>query len=285
MASRTTLSSPATSAEERRRELEDQRATLLRSIEDLDAERAVGDITDDDYRVLRDRYVARAAAVLRALEHDSGEVPPVSAAGGLPASPQLSAAEGPTPVRRRRRRILLWGAVALFASAAVVLVTAELTTRLPGQTATGTITLSRAQQQQRTLAQAQVLETEGKDAQALTLYHQVLQQDPTQEQALAESGWLEFEAGVVAKNGTLLSDGQAQEQRAERADPTGYAPHLYLGSMLLVEGQWKGATGEYSQFLADDPPVSLEQTAWPYVVRAFDQAHETVPPVPAGVNG
>lgn len=283
MANRATLASSASAADERRRELEDRSAFLLRSIEDLDAERAAGDIADDDYRALRQRYVARAAAVLRALEDDTDVLPAVSADEERSAFGEAEV-PSPTPVRRRRR-ILLWGSVTLFVAAAVVLVTAEVTARLPGQTATGSITLSRAQQQQRTLAQAQVLESENEDAQALALYQQVLQQDPTQEQALAESGWLEFEAGVVAKSGTLLSDGQAEEQRALRADPTGYTPHLYLGSMLLAEGQFPAAAGQYTQFLADDPPVSLEQTAWPYVVRAFEQAHETVPPVPAGVRG
>jgi tetratricopeptide (TPR) repeat protein len=288
MAGPVTLPSSPAPASGWRRELEDRRGFLLRSIEDLDAERAAGDISEDDYRALRDRYVARAAEVLRALEDGPGEAPaahPEDGPDGTPAVPAAAEDAASAPTRRRRRRILLGGAVALFAAAAVVLVVAEVTARLPGQTATGSIALSHTQQLQRTLAQAQVLESEGKDSQALALYHQVLRQDPTQEQALAESGWLEFEAGAAAKDAALLSTGQTEEQQAERADAGAYAPHLYLGSMLLVEEKFQEAVGEYTQFLADDPPVSLEQTAWPYVVRAFDQAHEAVPPVPAGVSG
>ena len=255
--------------------LEDERRFLLRSIEDLDAELAAGDIAEADYRLLRDRYVVRAAEVLRALEVEAEHtdepdetVPPPSMAR-----------------RPGRRRLLLWGAVAAFAAAAVVLVVSALSARLPGQTASGSISLSVAQALARTQAQAGTLESEGKAAQALVLYRQVLSEDPTDEQALAETGWLEFEAGVVSKKPSLLSTGQAEEVKAERSDPSAYAPHLYVGSMLLVEGQPVQAAAEYHQFLADDPPVSVEQTAWPYVVRAFDEAGEPVPPTPAGVHG
>lgn len=284
VAGRPPAASPSTSSLDRR-QLEDERGLLLRSIEDLDAERDSGDISEADHRALRDQYVARAAAVLRALEGAAPEEPPLPGAGRRTTSSEPEEVS-PTPVRRwRRRRILLWGAIVTFVAAAVVLVATEVTSRLPGETASGSIALSNTQERQRTLAQAQVLESEGDDAQALTLYHEVLEQDPTQEEALAESGWLEFEAGVLAKNGTLLAEGQAAEQKAQQADPSDYGPHLYLGSMLLVEQEFQQAAAQFDRFLADDPPVSLEQTAWPYVVRAFDQAGEAVPPVPAGVKG
>jgi hypothetical protein len=167
----------------------------------------------------------------------------------------------------------------------VALVAAELGTRLPGETSSGSISLSQAQQLQRTLAQAEVLEAQGSAASALALYHQVLQQDPTQEQALAESGWLEYEAGVSAHRAALLSAGQADEQAAERVDPGAYAPHLYLGSMLLVEGRPAASATEFATFLVSSPPVAVEQTAWPYVVRAFTGAGRPVPPLPPGVHG
>lgn len=268
--------------------LEEERTFLLRSIEDLDAELAAGDITEPDYRLLRDRYTARAAAVLRALDDDvvSGEVavPDVSASDAGDTSRATSRAVGP-PVHKRRRRLLVWGALALFAVVAVVLVVADVTSRLPGQTSSGSLELSTPEQLARALAQAQTLESQGKDSQALAVYHQVLARDPDQDQALAETGWLEFEAGVLATKGSLLSTGQAEEQRAERVAPTAFAPHLYLGSMALVEGEPSQAAREFSQFLADSPPVSEEQTAWPYIVRAFTDAGRTVPPVPAGVHG
>jgi tetratricopeptide (TPR) repeat protein len=273
---------------EQRRHLEDERDFLLRSIEDLDSERAAGDLADADYEALRDDYTARAALVLRTLANapDPSEAPSGDDTGAVPPNALERPDEATDAGRpRRRRRLLLWGALAAFAIAAVVLVVAEVTVRLPGQTSSGSITLSRTQQLERTLAQAETLENEGKLSQALVLYHQVLAQDPTQEQALTESGWLEYEAGVAARNSTLLSRGQENELAAEHADPSAYAPHLYLGSMLLVENQSSSAADEFSRFLAASPPVTVEQTAWPYVVRAFTQAGRPVPPVPAGVKG
>lgn len=266
-----------------RRQLEQQREHLLRSIEDLDAERAAGDVSDADYSALRSDYTARAAAVLRAMEDHDAVTPPESCEPGK----QAAVSGGPVVQRRqrRRRRWLLWGGIALCAAAAVVLVAALVAPRLPGQTSSGTVRLSSAEQLQRTLGQAQLLESKGNASQALALYHEVLMKDPTQEQALAESGWLEFEAGVSAHNGKLLSDGQAAETEAEQVDPTAYAPHLYLGSMLLVEGHAGDAASEFSLFLQSDPPLPAEQTAWPFIVRAFTGAGRPVPPSPAGVSG
>ena len=47
--------------------LEEERDFLLASLDDLERERAAGDVDDHDYRTLRADYTARAAAVLRAL--------------------------------------------------------------------------------------------------------------------------------------------------------------------------------------------------------------------------
>lgn len=269
-----------------RRRLEDERTFLLRSIEDLDAERRAGDLDDADYHALRDDYTARAATVLRALEEGQAPGPAAGDSAAATAEPAHTAGEVAPGVRwRGRKRVLLWGALAAFGVAAVVLVVAEAAARLPGQTSSGSITLSQAQQLQRTLAQAETLEGEGNLSRALVLYRQVLAQDPTQEQALAESGWLEYEAGASARNATLLSRGQGDELAAEHADPSAYAPHLYLGSMLLVEGRASSAADEFSRFLLSSPPVAVEQTAWPYVVQAFTRAGRPVPPVPAGVKG
>src|SRR5437868_2380987 len=49
-------------------DLLEERDFLLRSLRDLEAERAAGDIEENDYRELKDDYTARAAAVIRALD-------------------------------------------------------------------------------------------------------------------------------------------------------------------------------------------------------------------------
>jgi tetratricopeptide (TPR) repeat protein len=263
-----------------RSELDDERSFLLDSLEDLDRERAAGDLSDADYALLRDRYTHRAAEVLRALGRESSaressaEETSAEVLSG-PVSP-----EGVPSSRRRRRAVLVVGSMALVAAVAVAVVATQSATRLPGQTATGSVSLSRAAQLHRTLAQAETLETAGNAAGALRLYHQVLVQDPHQPEALAESGWLEFQAGVQAQDAGVLSSAQQLELEAQRAEPGAYAPHLYLGSMLLAEGDAPGAVTQYRQFLSDGPPQSEVRAALPYIAEAFHKAGLAVPSMP-----
>jgi hypothetical protein len=261
-----------------RRQLEDERDFLLSSLRDLEIERDAGDLSDDDYVALRDRYTARAAVVLRALAASDG-----AGATGLDVGGSPDAVGGSDADRRGRHRgrpVAVVGVVVVFVAAAVVGVVALTTNRLPGETPTGSLTLGRAQEIQRQLAQAAVLETSGHPVDALRLYRQILATDPTQAQALAESGWLEFQAGVQAGRGDVIASGQVQEQAAARADPRAYGPHLYLGSMLLVEGDATAAVAEFRTYLADDPPASSVQGAAPFITRAFAESGLAPPPLP-----
>jgi tetratricopeptide (TPR) repeat protein len=54
--------------------LEEERDFLLRSLDDLDAEYAAGDMDEDDYRTLKDDYTARAAAAVRRIEERNERV-------------------------------------------------------------------------------------------------------------------------------------------------------------------------------------------------------------------
>ena len=267
-----------------RAELEDERSFLLASLEDLERERAAGDVSEADFAALRDRYTRRAAEVLRALDHDEsgaagGELDVAVAATG--AGPGSTAGPGR---RRRRRALALVGSLVLLAAVAATVVEIQTGTRLPGQTATGSVSLGRAAQLRRTVAQAQDLQAGGDAAGALRLYRQVLAQDPNQVEALAESGWLEFEAGVQARDASVVAQAQQLEQRAERAAPGAYVPHLYLGSMLLAEGDAPGAVGQYRQFLADGPPPDKVRAAEPFITKAFTQVGQPVPALPGSTT-
>jgi tetratricopeptide (TPR) repeat protein len=275
-------------------ELRGARDMLLRSLEDLDREHDAGDLSDEDYEMLRDRYTLRAASVLRALE----DLAHVESAKADEGGKDVAASQDPSESSdhpdtapherskllrvRRRWRVLVICALVVLVSVSVGLVVHGASSRLPGETETGSVRLSAQQQLQRTLAQAETLESEGNSAQALRLYQQVLKQYPDQELALSESGWLEFEAGVDAKNSSLLSKGQAAEQKAETADPGGFAAHLYLGSMFLVEGQNQMAVDQYKQFLADGPPTSVVDDATPYIDRAFSESGLPPPTLSTG---
>ncbi len=259
------------------RELEDERAFLLRSLQDLDREHEAGDLSDEDHAALRDGYIARTAEVLKSLD---GGVSPASASAGpgrRPRSPRTS-----SPAGNRRRRALVVGTVAVAITLAAWAVVAHVGPRLPGESVTGSVTLTPAQQTEQTLAQAETLESQGNDVEAVQLYETVLRQDPNQEQALAELGWLEYEAGAEAKQATLLSLGEADEQRAERLVPGDFAPHLYLGSMLLAQGDATGAVDQYRAFLADHPPRAKVTSAVPFIIEAFSDAHLSPPALPVG---
>ncbi|HEY5025619.1 MAG TPA: hypothetical protein VII76_11650 [Acidimicrobiales bacterium] len=268
-------------------ELDDERSFLLDSLEDLERERAAGDLSEADYLVLRDRYTRRAAEVLRALDRTAGAGPERrldARASPDDVGSSASASSTATPVRRRRT-LLVVGLLIVVVAVALTLVLSDTGTRLPGQTETGSVSLSRAAQVRRTLAQAETLESTGNAAQALRLYQQVLVENPNQPDALAQSGWLEFEAGVKSQDAAVLSRAQNQELAAARVEPGAYAPHLYLGSMDLAEANAAGAVTQYRQFLADGPPTAEVQVARPFIEQAFQSQHLAVPAMPGTTPG
>ena len=277
-----------------RSELDDERSFLLDSLEDLERERAAGDLSEADYENLRDRYTRRAAQVLRALDDDDGTG--LDGTEARPAGAEQGSRPGLTPhvvtsrlrprrrERRRRRTLFFMGLLVLLVAVAVTVVVTQSGTRLPGETATGSVSLSRAVQLRRTLAQAETLEAEGNAPGAVRLYDQVLAQDPAQPDALAQLGWLEFEAGAASRDTAVLSKAQQLEQEAQRAEPRAYAPHLYLGSMLLAEGDDTAAVGQYRQFLADDPPQAEVRAAQPFITEAFSKAGQPLPTMPGTVT-
>ena len=184
------------------------------------------------------------------------------------------------PRRRRRPGWRWWARSWWWRRWHSPVVTSQTGARLPGQTATGSVSLSRSAQLQRTLAQAETLQSSGDGAEALGLYRQVLAQDPTQPDALAEAGWLEYQAGAQSADAAVLGEAQDTEEAAVRAAPGAYAPRLYLGSMFLAENDAADAVVQYRQFLADGPPAAELGVAKPFIVEAFGKAHEPVPALP-----
>ncbi len=260
---------------ERSTGLELERDFLLKSLQDLEAEHAAGDVSDDDYTRLYDRYTARAAEVLRAIgtgyddsEEGSGDV----------------VAKSLEPSRRRggsKSPLLVGGIICLLAGVAVALVVSDTSRRLPGNTASGGVSLSPGQQEQRELAQAATLEQRGQYPEALQLYQQVLSQDPGNPGALSEGGWLEFEAGVLGPNQKSIEQGQANELSAVTLDPGLASARAYLGSMYFVEGQFSQAVVQYTQFLADHPTASEMSPFLPDIRKAFSKTKTPLPSIAA----
>lgn len=99
--------------------LEAEREFLLRSLDDLEAERADGNVDDGTYRELHDDYTARAAAVIRSLDTGTDVTPP------------------PPPPASAIARSLTVGGILAFALVAAILLTHAVGQRHPGQTITG----------------------------------------------------------------------------------------------------------------------------------------------------
>jgi hypothetical protein len=100
-------------------ELESEREFLLRSLDDLEAEREAGNIDDETYRSLHDDYTARAATVIRSLQDGVALV--------LPEPPPSS----------RRMKIVTVVALVAFTAFAAYGLSRALGTRDEGQTITG----------------------------------------------------------------------------------------------------------------------------------------------------
>lgn len=272
--------------------LRDERELLVRSLEDAAREHGAGDLSDEDYALLRTRDERRLAEVDAALGAVSRNGlaqralldPDVSAHAEGPVAPARGGQGGRNPRRARWRRRWWMAAIGVGAVvAAAVLLVVDLTSpRLPGQDATGSISLNTAQQIEQQLAQAKSLVARGKTIEALQLYGDVLAEDPRQPVALAEWGWLDWRAATRAKEQTVAAEGASALEQAVRTDPRLYAAQYYLGVVLYDEGAVHKAVAHFARFLADKPTPTWLREAATELRAAYGAAHE---PVPSGVPG
>lgn len=284
-----------------------ERDRLLAMIAELDFEHEAGVLAEADWESLRDSATRRAAAAIRATRaREAGEVdaeaeavvgiegslerpaPPASAehseegrgrrAADRAAGAARSAAR-PADRRRRRRRngIVAIGCVAVLGSA-FVLLSVLSSTRLPGQTISGSVELSPGQQLIQQLDQARELVAEHKPLEAIQLYQQILSTSPDQPEALADEGWLIRVAGVSDHDAALVARGRALEESAVAADPSYANARAYLGIMELEDvGDPAAAVSEFRAFLADHPSSGFLASVRSAAVRAFRADHQPVP--------
>ena len=234
-------------------ELRQEREFLLRSLSDLDAELAAGDIDHHDYIALKDGYTARAAAVLRGLDALEGTPPGVAATVPEPASPPSSRTGSPGRAPRWRAPLVAT-VVAAFAIGAGLLVAHRSGQRLPGQTVTGSISGSSVQQ----LSDALTDLNNGKYLDALKVYDQVIKDDPRNAEALAYRGWILRITGKAGNDPSLIDRGLQSIRDAEAAEPTYPDAHFFAGEILLRDkGDAAGAVTEFRLVLSNDPPASI----------------------------
>ena len=188
-------------------DLRHEQQFLLRSLRDLDNERAAGDIDDADYAALRDGYIARTAAITR----------------------ELNGIESVTPAVQRGwvRRVLVIVCVIAIAAGAGIWVARQSGQRLPGQSASGAI----EQSSSGLLATARQLNFSD-PGKAIELYTQVLKLEPDNPEALTYRSWilaLTARAATGSVKQLALVTAVNDLLRAQKVDSQYPDAHCFLG--------------------------------------------------------
>jgi tetratricopeptide (TPR) repeat protein len=217
-------------------DLEEQRTFLVRSLDDLERELAAGDIDALDASTLRDDYTHRLAEVQRAIE-----------------TGRVVIAEQAPPGRLGRRLV---GAVLVVALAggSGLFVANVAGSRKPGDAITGNIT---ERNFDGLLTQAAQAAQDGRFADALENYDTVLDQDPTNVEALSEKGLLLASLALPSKRPTLLDEGEKLVRQAIEVEPDLARPRFYLGLVRQLRDDTDGALAAFDDALARDPSEAL----------------------------
>lgn len=225
-----------------RRNLEEQRDFLLASLRDLERERAAGDVDDADYEALRSSYTARAAEIIRRLQHDG-------------VAPDATSVE--TEKRRVSRRLVGVLVVVAFAVGLGVFVARQSGQRLPGETASGGIADSTANK----LAQARQLNFTDPIT-AINIYSDVLKVDPDNVEALTYRSWL---LALTARDAEQsVRDAAVQTAilglgRATLLDDSYPDAHCFLGIVSFrFANDLATAKSELAKCQAGDPPAQVK---------------------------
>jgi tetratricopeptide (TPR) repeat protein len=208
--------------------LEEERDFLLRSLDDLDAERAAGDLDDADHQALRNDYTARAAAAIRAVDEHRASLPPRAP-------------------RSRRRFALLAVVAAVLAVVAGLALADAAGQRDPGETITGSVDSTRTR-----VLECQELGADlTKLLDAIRCFDDVLATDPGNVEALTYRGWylvLGWNAsGRTAAADELRRSGITFLDRAIATDPSFADAYAFRA----VAADWSGDPATACARLAD----------------------------------
>jgi tetratricopeptide (TPR) repeat protein len=197
--------------------LEEERDFLLRSLDDLETERDVGDMDEADYEALKDDYTRRAAEVIRSVE--AGEA-------AFKAAPRTSG-----------RQVVVWlVGLAILGGLSGVLIARSSGARSSSDTITGGLRASTVS----LLNQARALfaDPDGWD-QAVDIYDDVLEQQPSNVEALTYRGWLRYRLGGPADEALDEFD------EVGRLDP-GFPDAIVFNTIVLSD---EGRYGEAAEVL------------------------------------
>ena len=210
--------------------LEEERDFLLRSIDDLDAELAAGDIEPDDHQALRDDYTRRAAEVIRAIDA------------------RTTAMQEAVPSRDWRRIGLIVAGLLVLGGIVGVVVAQSSGSRTGSDVSSGDIRQSVGQR----LLEAGQLAAEGELDEAVDVYDSVLADQPSNAEALAYKGWTLYRAGDDAAATAALDE-------AVIADPELPDARVFRAIVAADQQDWDDAAEELAAFDASDPPPAMEE--------------------------
>jgi tetratricopeptide (TPR) repeat protein len=232
--------------------LEEERDFLLRSIADLEAERAAGDIDEADFQALSDDYTTRTAEVLRAIDE------------------HRDAVEAARPPRSRGRILAVVGGVAVVAIVAGILMAQASGRREPGQTITGSAPTSATQQAR------QCIGMQNADT-AIKCYQAVLRKDPRNATALTYFGWTVYlgsQSLPPAVRAEAASTAGKFLDRAVQADPGFADAYAFRAVIAFRSGDVQTASDDLDKMDALDPPASVKALTDP-LRKQIDDALRT----------
>jgi tetratricopeptide (TPR) repeat protein len=239
---------------DRSTELQERRAFLLTSLDDLDRERAAGDLSDADFDLLHGDYSRRAAEVLREME------------GASTSSARIPLTQNVVPSNRGRVAAML-GALVVFAVGAGVLVARLAGERTGNDGLTGTVRSATANTAD---AKVEALLQKGRDnlgsdpLAAIKSFDEASALDPTQAEAFAYAGWvLRIVAQSVddkAQKAELLDGAFARIEKAISIAPRYPDARAFRGVMLLRDrDDPKAALADFVALEQLNPPAQIEQ--------------------------
>lgn len=208
-------------------ELEREQAFLLRSLDDLDAEREAADLDDHDYAELSDDYTRRLAEVTRALEEN-----------------RSAYAELDTKLNRGQRVLTIAGIVIVAVLAGVLLGRAS-GFRSPNDSLSGDI----RQSSTGLLSEADVLTREGRWEEAIGVYDEVLDLSPANAEALTYRGWLTNRLGE--------GDGLGDLDEAVAVAPDYPDARVFRAIVLDDQQRFSEAAADLAVFDTLDPPAEI----------------------------
>jgi tetratricopeptide (TPR) repeat protein len=245
--------------------IEAERDFLLRSLDDLEAEREDGNVDDGTYRTLHDDYTARAAAAIRSLDADTDLTPETA------ASPS------------KLVRGLTIGGIVAFAFVAAFVLAHAVGQRHAGQTITGNSRVNGAsgttgadpgpalaaaaaanpRSYPARIAYARYLMAQGELPDAIREFGAAARLDPNQPEPPTYAGWagalLTPQVKDATTRRTLLDASLSHINEVTTKFPQYPDAHALKGVILYrYEGDAKDAIPEFQKFLAltdDSNPI------------------------------